>query len=224
MVKPFQVLFLCFTFLFVAMVPVNADEPMPEFYVTFTQADEQGLYQAVVSISNNPGIAAYNLLMEYDSTMLTPVSISEGAILQGMVFTSNVAGADEERLAELNGVTAVWASAENDTGNGVVYTVLFRVNPYATGVSQLNLVSRGIGNADEEIVDFVLRGAVVDINGDAVGISGEVNDGGFGVVAIVIASVVVVAGSVVTVLVIRNRNQQKQTGSRYHERGLGNKR
>jgi len=200
--------------IFMMFAPVNA-EPIPEIYVAFTQVDEQGYYQATVSISNNPGIAAYNLLLEFDSGMLTPISITEGAALQGMVFTSNVTGSDEERLTELNGVTAVWASAENNYGNGVLFTVLFRKDISVIRTNQLNLVSRGIGNADEEIVDFVLHG-VINMFDEAL----EADDGSSGLVVIIIASTVIVVGSVITILVVRNRSRHKFMDNRYHNRGL----
>jgi len=165
MVRSLRVFLLSFVIFIITTINLWATNPTtasPEIFIRTRIADEPGLYKAIVWMINNPGIAGYSLAMEFDSAMLTPVSITEGDALSGMVFISNVTGATEEAIAEMSAVTAVWASAEDDVGNGVLYTILFHASPIISDTAELRLISRGIGNANEQNVDFILTGAIID--------------------------------------------------------------
>jgi len=185
--------------------PYSIKAAQPEIYTTIRDAGE-GLYEAVVSIRNNPGIAGYNLVMEFDNTILTPVSIAEGSALAGgMIFISNLMGAPDEDLSEISAVTAVWGAASDDNGNGVLFTVLFQASQ-ASGSTELWLESRGIGNAYGQDVDFIYSGAVIDFSG--VAFSDTNNE--LGVAAILIMGLSVAVVILVVVVVMRNQKRGKQ--------------
>lgn len=78
-----------------------------------------------VSISNNPGIAAFSLTVNYDSSKLTPVSIEKGEALgDSGELTSNL----QEGALDGDAVTAYWVDPENFTGNGEMLLVTFTIN------------------------------------------------------------------------------------------------
>jgi len=180
-----------------------------------------------ISLQNNPGIAGYNLVIEFDNTKLTPVSISEGSALTiGMIFISNLAGASSDAIAQMNAVTAVWGGAEEDDGNGVIYTILFSASPSASGTTELTLASRGIGNADEEIVDFILTGASINFTQEAFssidgGGMAYYEDGDEGGINILVLTIILLSALVVVLLIIvllksrkRKTNEPKQYRAR----------
>lgn len=223
MAKTIAALLLSLFFVAAAAHVVQAAEP--EIYITTRLAEDVGLHEVVVSITNNPGIAGYNLVIYFDNTKLTPVSISEAASLRsGMIFTSNVAGASSESLAEMSAVTAVWGGAEDDTGSGVIYTILFSAAPTATGTTELILSSRGIGNSDGETVDFILTGATIDFGNGTGSVAGsptggQYNEGGIGTAAILtmILSTLAALGMLI-ILLARKRKQKKAAPNRYRDR------
>jgi len=234
MEKKIRVLLLYLAFMVISTGYVHANTSF-EIHVTVGDANESGYFEAAVSITGNPGIAGYNLLLEFDNTKLTPVSISEGYALSGMAFISNVSGATGERLAELNAVTAVWVSAENDSGNGVIYTVLFRAAPDAAGTTTLNLVSRDIANADEQAIEAILVGTAINFGGDAVILGeelseqGEQSGEGLDITVIIVAGVLMAVGALAAFFVIKkmmsrrnnlNRNNHGSPNNRYQNRGL----
>jgi len=139
---------------------------VPEIYIAVNNGANPGEYEAVVSVRGNPGVSAYNLGIGFNNTVITPLSIREGdAFTSGMVFISNITGASETTIADLDVVTAVWGSARDDSSDGVLYTVLFRADPNATGRTELALYSRGANNAEGYFVDFILTGAVIQFSG-----------------------------------------------------------
>jgi len=146
--------------IFIPLLPVQAASP--EIYITVNNGVNPGEYEATVSVIGNPGIAGYNLGIGFDPAVLTPISIRQGeAFTSGMIFISNITGASEETIAGLDVITAVWGSARDDSSEGILYTVMFRADPYATGQTELALYSRGTSNTDSVQVDFVLSGATI---------------------------------------------------------------
>jgi len=180
-----------------------------EIYITVSEADD-GLHEATISITNNPGIAGYNLAIEFDSTILTPVSIVQGDTLaSGMVFISNLSGAEQEDMADMDTITAVWGAAINSIGNGAIYTILFEASPGATGSTELRLVSRGIVNGDGDELDFILTGAVINFGGGVLG--------GVSVTIIIIALLILVIIALLIILLLKRR-KDKPNKNRYQLR------
>ena len=220
--KSLQILLMSFLLAVIAAYSVQAAEA--EIYITI-RADGLGLYEAIVTIANNPGIAGYDIVMEFDNTILTPVSIEEGDTLGGMIFISNMSGATEERIAEMDAVTAVWGAAVDNDENGVIYTVLFRASEAATGSTKLRLVSRGIGNAAGQAVDFTLIGAEIDFGGDYIfyDVSDDEPDEGVAnpaniALLLVIALLVMIIIILIIIIVIKSR-KRKYGSKMYRPRG-----
>ena len=141
-----------------------------EFSIAVQPGSKAGEHKAVVSVAGNPGIAGYNLGIRFDKNLLTPVSIQEGSTLTGgMIFMSNLSGATEDVKASLDVATAMWVATGNKSGNGVVFTVLFREDTAAVGATPLTLESKGVSNANKQSLMPLLVGASVMLDG-----SGEI--------------------------------------------------
>ncbi|MGM9551175.1 MAG: cohesin domain-containing protein [Clostridia bacterium] len=78
-----------------------------------------------ISISNNVGIAGFNLTINYDKTLLTPVSIEKGSALTAGTLTSNIQQGGDMSAYEF--VTAYWQNPSNVTNNGEILNVTFKV-------------------------------------------------------------------------------------------------
>jgi hypothetical protein len=85
--------------------------------------NENGEIEVTVSYKNNPGIAGYTIIMNYDRSVLAPVSASSGpSPFAGALF--NIDGNAGE---DVENVRATWYSADNQTGDGVLFTVRFKL-------------------------------------------------------------------------------------------------
>lgn len=89
-----------------------------------TEAIAGDIIYVPVSISDNTGIAGFDLKLNYDSTYLTPLSIERGDVLADGDFSTNL---DED--TELDGtITASWSNASNMTEDGTLFIVEFLVS------------------------------------------------------------------------------------------------
>jgi hypothetical protein len=84
-----------------------------------------------VTIANNPGIAGLNVRLRFDNTKLEPVSIAQGAVLHVGSITSNLQSGGD--LSTFTFVSAFWANAGNISGNGILFTVRFKIKDGAQG-------------------------------------------------------------------------------------------
>jgi uncharacterized protein YxeA len=84
-----------------------------------------------ISIHNNPGTSTIGIELDYDSSVLTPVSIERTGKLDGIgFFTSNLEGEDE--YGAFSGdegatVQGIWFNTSDFSDNGKVMTVTFEV-------------------------------------------------------------------------------------------------
>ena len=74
-----------------------------------------------VSISDNPGIAGFTFVFDYDTSAMTLTGISKAEVLQDGTFTPNVAGK-----------TLNWFNAVNVTENGTLFNLTFKLSQSAT--------------------------------------------------------------------------------------------
>lgn len=79
-----------------------------------------------VSISENPGIAGFNFVLKYDSSVLTPVEITKGSMLSSGIFETNLN--EGIPASELEDVAVYWGDAENITENGELFSVTFKID------------------------------------------------------------------------------------------------
>ena len=89
-----------------------------------------------VVISNNPGIAAAMLEIEFDTDALEPVSIKKGTVFSKGTFTSNVQ--QDIALSSLKTVKVNWVYSANVKTNGTMFTVTFKVKENKSSKIKIN--------------------------------------------------------------------------------------
>ena len=120
---------------------------------------------AEVIVEDNPGIAGYSLLMDFDKSKLVPVSVEQGTAVAGMGVISNVHLVED--LTTLDAVSAVMASTTSMRKNGVMFTVVFDIKDGATGEVELSLYAESenaILNGNLEVVDIDISGTKINLS------------------------------------------------------------
>ena len=120
-----------------------------------------------VTLSKNSGIAGFNFNINYDTSALTPVSITAGDILSDGTFTSNLL--QDSDLSHLEYVTAYWNNPSNITDNGTLFTIRFKVNENANGTLPITVTYN-----DGDICNQEFENVNVDITNGAINVSASV--------------------------------------------------
>jgi uncharacterized protein YjdB len=111
-----------------------------------------------VYIVRNPGIAAFAVTVNYDSSLLTPVSITPGELLSGGTFTTNLDDAGRTSLR------ATWYQSTDMTADGLAFTVKFRAGAAAgSGDVSVSHDAGGISNASKDEVNFQAETAKISV-------------------------------------------------------------
>lgn len=115
--------------------------------------------ETAVHIVKNPGIAAFSVDVEYDSEVLTPVSVEAGDCLAIGSLTSNI-----DSIADGEALHITWYSSEDVTANGRAFTITWNT----TGEMQeipitLGFSREDICNAYKEEVGFSVQPGAVHI-------------------------------------------------------------
>ncbi|MBE6689140.1 MAG: hypothetical protein E7588_07695 [Ruminococcaceae bacterium] len=120
--------------------------------------------KAHVVFLDNPGIAGFSLNMLFDKEKLTPVAIETGEAFSGKNITSNIQLSQD--LSALDSVSAVWIGTSDVKTDGILYTVIFKINDSAEGNTELSLYYKNgnISNSALKNVDFDVTGAVLNLN------------------------------------------------------------
>ena len=115
--------------------------------------------ETAVHIVKNPGIAAFSVDVEYDSEVLTPVSVEAGDCLAIGSLTSNI-----DSIADGEALHITWYSSEDVTANGRAFTITWNTAgemqeiPITLGFSR-----EDICNAYKEEVGFSVQPGAVHI-------------------------------------------------------------
>lgn len=89
-----------------------------------TEAIAGDIIYIPVSITDNTGVAGFDLKLKYDSKYLTPLSVERGDVLADGDFSTNL---DED--TELDGtITASWSNASNMIEDGTLFIVEFLIS------------------------------------------------------------------------------------------------
>ncbi len=142
-----------------------------------------GYVDIPVMITENDGVAGFKIRLNYDNTILTPVSITVGDALIVGTLTSNIQ--QSEDLSALEYVSAFWSSSSNVTNTGVAFTVRFKVKD---GISENVPVT--LSYVEGDICDQDYNDLAVTLNDGSViaekvmdytvnSLTGEVIDGKF---------------------------------------------
>jgi len=148
-----KLLFITFVFLLLHLSVSAAD---PKIEVSFAKGEAGDKVLITVSVSNNPGIAAFLFDIDFDETKLTPVSITNGNALTVGSFNYSIA----------QGVKVMWHNTLNITDNGELFSIEFEITentPNGEVPIILTYRSDDICNHFLENVDFTITGGIVEV-------------------------------------------------------------
>ncbi|MDR1688840.1 MAG: hypothetical protein LBS21_09570, partial [Clostridiales bacterium] len=162
-----------------AFKPRNTPVIIPEgvTLVADTAGGEPGdEVDITVSLVDNPGVAGFSLVLGYDSSLLTPLSVTKNSALGGSVFVSNVNEIEDK--SSLGGeITAVWAASQ-DVNVEELFTIRFRigdvsiddgediVTPVNVYIEELKYLSRQDVQAERQHGSVTINGPEIVVNTD----------------------------------------------------------
>ncbi len=106
-----------------------------KFEVGTVSADGEGYADVPVSITENTGVAVFNVQLDFDRSLLTPVSIEGNGVYGGI--TSNIQQSVDPGSFDF--VTAYWDNPSNVTDTGTAFTVRFKVAEGFSGSAPVKL-------------------------------------------------------------------------------------
>ena len=121
--------------------------------------------ETAVHIVKNPGIAAFSVEVNYDTSALIPVAVAPGECLSSGTLTSNV-----DTLSDGEPLHITWYSAEDVQENGVAFIITWSTSG-STKEVPITLVYEpdNICNSKQEEVGFSVQDGVVHIIDRAIG-------------------------------------------------------
>ena len=138
----------------ISFVPVTAASTCG---ITITSVNIAGdTVEVPVVISNNPGIAAAMLEIEFDKDALEPVSVEKGTVFTKGTFTSNVQ--QDIALSTLKTVKVNWVYSANVKTNGTMFTITFKVKENRSSEIKINcgeydLITKEYESVEKTITD-----------------------------------------------------------------------
>ncbi len=115
-----------------------------------------------LAMSGNPGIAGMSVRLEYDSDVLTPVSVGEGSAISSSSITSNFDSPTFKASSEL--ITFLLWGASNTYSNGSFFTVTFKAKDIAAeAVSAISVDCVDASNQDGDTVSVKCIGGSVKV-------------------------------------------------------------
>lgn len=135
---------------------ISTEESINDGKVSVKAEIKEDQLVATVDIAGNPGVAAFNLELGFDKTVIRPVSFTASELVSGATVLSNVQQGGDA-LAALDTVTAYCFGASDFTGDGTLFTVVFDILEGASGETELTLYSPAGGNANQNLKDIVFE-------------------------------------------------------------------
>lgn len=102
-------------------------------YSDLSSAAAGSTIRVPVSIKNNTGILGWKLTFDYDTDVLTPISVDYGDVISGGI-QDNIEG---DMVP--GSINVYWAGSDNEDYNGVMFYINFEVNPSAVGNTKIDV-------------------------------------------------------------------------------------
>lgn len=118
---------------------------------------EDGILYASVIMSENPGFAAFTMMLEFDNTKCVAREITASDIVDYETITSNLQ--QEGDKSAHTSVSVMWASPSDITGDGVLFTAAFDITDATAEDFGFNLVcpADAFANQNYEAVVFTVK-------------------------------------------------------------------
>ena len=105
----------------------------PVVYSEIISATAGSTIRVPVSIKNNTGILGWKLMFDYDTDVLTPISVDYGEVISGGI-QDNIEG---DMVP--GSINVYWAGSDNEDYNGVMFYINFEVNQSAVGNTKIDI-------------------------------------------------------------------------------------
>ncbi len=92
----------------------------PVIYSADSVRISDSIIEIPVCIKNNHGVMGFGINVEYDSSIIQPLSVTKGAILSDGSFDNNIGKTS-------GSFKVIWNNTENVNGNGLLFTLKFSV-------------------------------------------------------------------------------------------------
>ncbi len=132
-------------------VEVISGPIITEVYATDISVLAGDIVSISVNIRNNLGLMGFSLIMEYDKTVMTPVSVTAGEILEGGTLNDSIGGNMSPGKLKV-----VYTADENVMTDGVLFNVEFKIDEKAYGDYDIKLSYIQNDTFNEEFEDVVL--------------------------------------------------------------------
>ena len=114
------------------------------------------------TLSENPGIAAFTISVDYDKSILTPKSIKQGSIINAGTFMSNI---NDVPVEDIDQIQAKWSFNIHDTTvDGEMFSIVFDVNEnasYGSSLISIDIENSSLFNSDNgKVIPLFTSGAV----------------------------------------------------------------
>ncbi len=129
-------------------------------------------------LQNNPGIASLQLELTYDAEAL--MIENADALVRGDALPDMLFGSGIEANLESGSFKLTWFGAENDTADGTLFTLTFKVLEEGETRIGIRVVEDMVYNEDYEAVELLDRDITVDVSFEQAPqiLLGDVNDDG----------------------------------------------
>lgn len=128
----------------------NSDYFYTKVFSDITSATAGSTIKVPVSIKNNTGILGWKLTFDYDTDVLTPISVDYGDVISGGI-QDNIEG----DMAP-GSINVYWAGSDNEDYNGVMFYINFEVNPSAVGNTKIDITYSPEDTFDTDFNDVYL--------------------------------------------------------------------
>lgn len=116
-----------------------------------------------VFMSGNPGIAGMKVLLNFDKSVLTPVSANSGSGLGGIGVTTNLRD-PSQNLNDLDFISFFFYGTTSYTGNGEFFNATFRINKDTKATSSIvSVVCREATNQDLDDISVNTTSGMITI-------------------------------------------------------------
>lgn len=111
-----------------------------------------------VMIKDNAGIMGWKLTFDYDTDVLTPLSVEYGEVISGGL-QDNIEG---DMVS--GSINVYWAGSDNEYYNGIMFYINFVVNESAVGNTQINISFSQADTFDTDFNDVYLNCEPISLN------------------------------------------------------------
>ena len=145
--------------IFTCGISVSASTAYTVYSDSNIQATAGQAISVPVRISNNSGLMGYDMSFTYDDKVLTPVSVTRGAIMTDGFFEDDIEGTTSTDTS----FRVFWSHAYPSTENGIMFYLNFNVDSKAMGSTAIQIGYDESATFDGDFDDVTLNCSAINI-------------------------------------------------------------